>query len=200
MQDGTPPGDPASSEPPVTESTEPTEAEVEEVTSEARTVEEVEAFWKNRVSGKDRSHAAETAELRRQLAEAQTRASTEAQQREQQAGELTESEQQWKQKYEDAEKRATEAEQARVRETRTAKYAAAAEHLDEATLVSMDEAKLAGLNARLTGDEAPAPPPMDPNAPRRESASPPAPRERSVEEMEADLKAQESEFLQRMNG
>jgi hypothetical protein len=69
------------------------------------------------------------------------------------------------------------------------KYAAAAEHLDEGALAAMDEAKLAGLNARLQGDSEPPPSvAFDPNAaPKRSSAPPASPRDKPVAELEADL-------------
>ena len=85
-------------------------------------------------------------------------------------------------------------------DVRSAKYAAASELLDEAALVSMDEAKLAALNARLSDEEAPSPSLVDPNTPRRSASSTTAPRERSIEEMEADLKRHESAFEESLRG
>lgn len=201
MQEGSPP-DPASASeaPAVTEPTEPTEAEVSEVTAtEPRTPEEIEAIWKNRVAGKDRAHAAETATLRQQLEqERRQREALENQRSAEQAGQLSEAEQ-WKQKAEAAEARAAEIEKQRILDVRTAKYGAAAEALDETVLVAMDEAKLAALNARLSGEEAPPAPVIDPNQPRRPTASAPS-REKGIEELEADLKKYEPEFRATLEG
>lgn len=179
--------------------TEPTEGQIEEATSQERTPDEIEAIWRNRIAGKDRAHAAETSTLRQQLEEANRRAAAaEARKAQEAAAEMSEAEQ-WKARAEEAERRAAEIERQRVLDVRTAKYGAAAEALDADVLAAMDEAKLAALNARLTGDEAPAPPLIDPNSPRRQSASPaPSPREKSVEELEADLRKFEPEFEGRL--
>lgn len=183
MQEGSPPTSEApSADTEVTPPEQPTTEAEGEVTSESRTVEEVEAIWKNRVAGKDRAHAAEANALRRQIEELQGRRSTEA------GDEGTDNE--WKNRYEESEK--TRAEEARRHavDVRSIRYAAAAEALDDPdALASMDEGKLAALNARLTGrEEEPPPPPIDPNASRRPAPTTAAPRDRSIEELEADLK------------
>ena len=174
----------------------PTAEEVEaEVAATGRTVEEVEAIWKNRIAGKDRAHAAEAATLRQQIEAANQRAAAaEARKAAEDAANMTEAEQ-WKAKAEENARELERERQTRILEVRSTKYSAAAEHLDEGALVAMDEAKLAALNARLQGDEPPPPPPIvDPNTPRRPSTAPPAPRERSVEELEADLRKHEPAF------
>lgn len=198
MQEGSPADPSAASEATAaTETTEPTEGEVEEVTSEARTPEEVEAIWRNRVAGKDRAHAAEAAELRRQI-EALNQRITAGQS---QSGQVTDPDDasQWKAKAEAAEQALREKEAAHAVEVRLAKYPAAAEVLSESALAAEDEAKLAALNARLSEESAAPPPVMDPNAPRRPSQTPSTPRDKGVDELESDLKKFEPEFLGSLN-
>jgi len=169
--EATPPADPV----------EPTEP-ASEVAPTGRTPEEVEAIWKNRVAGKDRAHNEEVRVLREQL---------EAAKAPKPDGSDSED---WKTKAEQAEAKLAEKEKAHAVEVRSVKYTAAAEALDPDILASMDEAKLAALNARLAGDEEP-PPIIDPSAaPRRTSGPPTPPREKSVEELESDLKRLEPEY------
>lgn len=198
MQEGSPPTSEAgSAEAEVTSPpAEPTEGEVAEVTNAERTPDEVEAIWKNRVAGKDRAHAAETAALREQIdglnRQMQGRQTEEAAQ-------ASESDQ-WKAKFEESERTRTEEARRHAVEIRTAKYAAAAEALDEATLGSMDEGKLAALNARLTEGEAPPPPVVDPSSARRPTpGTSTAPRDRSIEELESDLQKQAPAFVESLN-
>lgn len=195
MVEGSPSDPPAASaEPAVTPPTEPTEEQLNEVTNEERTPEQVEAIWKNRVAGKDRAHAAETATLREQIEAANRRAeAAEARKRAEDEASMTEAEQ-WRSKAEAAEQTLARERQERIVEVRTAKYGAAAEHLDEAALATMDEAKLASLNARLAGGEEPEPPVIDPSRPPRRTTDPAASRERGVAELESDLKKFEPEF------
>lgn len=176
------------------------EGKADEVTNAQRTPEEIEAIWRNRIAGKDRAHSAETATLRQQVEEANRRAAAaEARKQQEEEAELSEAEQ-WKRKAEEADRRAEAAERQRVLDVRLAKYGAAAEVLDEAALVQMDEAKLAALNARLTGDEAPTPPLIDPSTPRRTSNTTAPPRERSVAELEDDLKRHAPAFEESLRG
>jgi hypothetical protein len=193
VQEGSPP-DPAS-ESPATEVTPPAAGEV---TPEAATPEQIEAIWKNRVAGKDRAHAASEAALRDQIAELNTRL---AGKQAVDAENMTEVERA-NARAEAAEQRAQAAEQQRLLDVRSVKYAAAAEALDDpAQLATMDEAKLAALNARLAGDETPTPPPViDPNAARRPGSTPPAaPKDRSIEQLESDLKDQAPAFSESLN-
>lgn len=191
MQEGSPP-DPA----PESQATEVTPP-AGEVTPDAATPEQVEAIWKNRVAGKDRAHAAAEAALRDQIAELNRQVAGKAAV---DAADMTEVERA-NARAEAAEQRANAAEQQRVLDVRSVKYAAAAEALDDPKqLATMDEAKLAALNARLTSDETPPPPVIDPNAARRPpSTAPGAPRDRSIEELEADLKNQAPAFSESLN-
>lgn len=162
-----------------------------------QTVEDVEAIWKNRVAGKDKAHAAETKALREQLAAAEARANRKV---EVEAAGSSDAEQ-WKAKYEEAQQAAEQERQARLIEVREAKYPLAAEALEPAQLASMDEGKLAALNARLDTDETPPAGRIDPNAAPRRTPSPPAnPKDRSVEELEADLKRYGPAYVASIHG
>jgi hypothetical protein len=192
VQEGSPPDATPPSDTPDVTTAPPSDADVDAVVDPAPTVEGIEAIWKNRVAGKDRAHAAETAELRRQIEERDRRL---AEKQERESADMTDAERE-KARADAAEQRLAEIERNAVRDVRQVKFAAAAEVLDEGTLVGMDEAKLAALNARLSGDEGTPPPPIDPNAPRRPSNAPPAaPRDKSVEELEADLRKHEPSFV-----
>ena len=180
-----------------TSSEEPTDAEVDEATSTERTPDQVEAIWKNRVAGKDRAHAAETATLRSQIDALNTRLAT--REAEDQTS-MSEAERE-KARADAAEAALTEERKGRTLDVRTVKYAAAAEALEPDVLAIMDEPKLAALNARLKGeDEAaaaaavPPAPPIDPNAAPRRTTTPQAPREKSVEELESDLEKFSPDF------
>jgi hypothetical protein len=191
VQEGSPPTEEAPSAAGEATPPEPTEESAEDVAPEERTADEVEAIWKNRVAGKDRAHAESERVLRQQIddlnRQMQGRQATDT-------ANMSEVERE-KARADAAEARAEQAERQRVQDLRTLKYAAAAEVLDASELAVIDEARLAALNARLTGDETPAPPVIDPNAARRPpSTTPAAPRERSVEELEADLKRHEPAF------
>lgn len=171
-----------------------------EVVATGRTAEEVEAIWKNRIAGKDRAHAAETATLRQQIEAANARAeAAERRKAAEDQANLSEADQ-WKAKATENERLLAEERQTRIVEVRTAKYGAAAEHLDASALAAMDEAKLAALNARLLDVEAPAPTLIDPSTPRRPSTTPPAgPRDKTTAELEADLRRHESAFVEGLN-
>jgi hypothetical protein len=194
VQEGSPP-DPA----PESQAPEATPPAAGEVTPEATTPEQVEAIWKNRVAGKDRAHAAAEAALRDQIADLNRRLEGKQAVDAENMSDVERA----NARAEAAEQRAQAAEQQRLLDVRAVKYAAAAEALDDpAQLATMDEAKLAALNARLTGDETPPPPPtvIDPNAARRPGSTPPAaPRDRSIEQLESDLKDQAPAFSESLN-
>jgi len=160
----------------------------------------VEAIWKNRVAGKDRAHAAETATLRQQLDEQNRRLQAmEAERQQREGSDLSEVERLRQQLAEKDQAIETERRQ-RVLDTRRVKYADAAEALDEDVLAAMDEAKLAALNARLSSGEEP-PAPIDPSAPKRGSTAPPKSQEdKSVEELESDLRKYSPEFEASVKG
>lgn len=196
MLEGSPPDPAPASEAPEAPPASPAEGQAEQP-QEARTSEEVEAIWRNRVAGKDRAHAAETATLRSQIDSlTRERESLRATQTQQTTSAESDANA-WKERAEAAERERDAERQTRLLEVRSVKYAAAAEALDEPTLAAMDEAKLAALNARLTGDEAPPPPVIDPSRAPRTAPSPPVPpNERSVEDLERELKQNEPAFVE----
>ena len=154
-------------------------AEAPEV-SGASTPEDIEAYWRNRISGSDKAHAAAEKVLRDQLAAAQGKPAQAASA----DGDVT--------AYRDLAKQLqTELEQerlARVTDTRTAKYPAAAEALgDTALIAQMDEARLASLNESLRQDTY-APRPVDTNNPQRVVKGPKALADMSIEELKAHLR------------
>ena len=160
--------------------------------STQRTAAEVEAEYKARLSGKDKAHAAETAELRRQLEAAQATGQQQATEGQQSQDEVTRLKQQL------AESEKTNKQQAAdyALQTRTAKYPLAAEALDPQTLATMDEAKLAGLNERLT----PSTPrvPVDPNTPAGGATAPKPTDQKSSKELKADLAAMSGQFSEEL--
>lgn len=154
-----------------------------------QTVEERDAFWQARMSGKDRAHNAELGQVRQdfeaQIAALRTPAAPPNETPE--AARIRELEQQV----------ATE-QRARVVTEYRAKYPYAAAMLGD-EIVKLSEAKVAALDAgRLdapTGDQATNGagfPIIDPNSAPRRPAGMPATKpnaDKSIEELEADLRA-----------
>lgn len=146
-----------------------------------RTVEEVEAEYKARISGKDRAHAETEKVLREQIAALQA-APTIGSDGQPVANSQREAQ---------LEALLAEERQARVLDSRKAKFPAAAETLDDRALAIMDEAKLAGLQARLEGTVTPVVDnPADfiaPTSPVRQPAAPvKSYDEMTVEELNAE--------------
>lgn len=153
-------------------------------TSGAQTVEEVEAYWRKRASGKDIAHNAETANLKAQMEALRSQSS---------AAPVGES------SPEGERVKALEAELQRERTARAAaqlqaQYPLAAETLGEA-IANMPVEKIAALEARLDAGVGKVAPRIDPNAaPRRAPGMPGNPvngkpnSEKSKDELLADLK------------
>ena len=157
-----------------------------------RSAAEVEAEYKARLSGKDRAHAAEAAELRRQLEAAQATGTAKATEAGAASDEVTELRRQLQ-----ASEQTNQRQQADYSaQTRAVKYPQAAEALDAQTLATMDEGKLAGLNARLT----PTSPPVrvDPNTPAGAVVVPKPTSEKSSKELKADLARQGAAFSEQL--
>ena len=158
-----------------------------------RTPEEVEAEWQARQSALGRQHAAEAKALRDQIAalEAAKGTATAAAQ----SG-LTEAET-YKQALEDAKRQLQEQGQQYEATLRATKYPYAAESLDPQTLAAMDEAKLAGLDARLR----PTRPGVgiDPSTPQRQSSIPRDIEDKSLDELRADLERYGPQFATEIN-
>jgi hypothetical protein len=105
------------------------------------------------MSGKDKAHAAEVAELQRKL-EATAAAKAEA---------SASSETPEQARIRELEERLQQAERDRAVEVRKARFPLAADTLGD-EIASMSEPKLAALEARLAAEDAAPAPRMDPNA------------------------------------
>lgn len=169
-------------QPPIGEPTSPPVGEA------GRTVEQVEAEYRQRQAGKDRENAALRDELARyQTAEQQRTAAADAAK----AAELGETE---ALKRQLAEERA-----GRVIDTRRARFPNAADALEDGVLAAMDESKLAALESRLVSPQrAGIAGYVDPNSPPR---VPPngiaAPKTEA--DLRADLERLAPEFVTSLN-
>jgi hypothetical protein len=137
----------------------------------AQSVEEVDAIWRKRQSNKDLAHNAEVAELRRQLEAAKTGVAPTSAPSE-------------------------TPEQVRIRqletqiavEQRKSRFPHAASDLGD-DIATIDEARLARLEARLAAEDAAPAPRMDPNSAGRGTPSAPKPlSDMSKDELLAQLK------------
>lgn len=160
-----------------TEETETDETVAPEV-SGASTPEDIEAYWRNRISGSDKAHAAAEKVLRDQLAAAQGKTA--------QAAPTSDDATAYKELATRLQTELETEKAARVTDTRSLKYPAAAQALGDPVLIAqMDEARLASLNESLRQD---ARRPVDPNNPGRVVKGPKALAEMSIEELKAHLR------------
>jgi hypothetical protein len=168
---------------PVTEQAPPTGAPATEPTQEGG------EDWQKRMSGMQRAHNEETRVLREQVAALQAAATQTTQQASQQTSTLSEEAQAYKRQADEAQKALQAERQTRIVETRSIKYPYAAETLgDPGVLLSMDEAKLAGLNARLAPSVNPRSGLMDANGAARTGPEPEKPlAKKTSAELKADL-------------
>jgi hypothetical protein len=145
-----------------------------------KSVEEVEAFWKYRQSQADKAHAAETAELQRQLAEAQRGPS---------APPVDETPEQ--SRVRELESKLAESERARQATELRSEFPMAASILGP-NIVNLPRESIAAIEAAADNGQAGGPPMIDPNmAARRGSAAAPAAtplNEKSKDELLADLR------------
>jgi septal ring factor EnvC (AmiA/AmiB activator) len=148
---------------------------------QTRTPEQVEAEWSAKQAALGRQYAATERALREEIASLKASQQSAV---ETASGTQTEAEALRKQ-LADQEKRLQQREQEYTANLRATKYPLAAETLEPQVLATMDEARLAGLEARLT----PHRPPMgiDSSTPPRTASAPKSPDEMSVEEMKAEL-------------
>jgi hypothetical protein len=131
------------------------------VEQQPKSVEEVEAFWRNRFSARDRAHNAETAALKAQM-EAMQRAPVAPQE-----GESPEAARVRELERDLATERA-----ARQAEALRSQYPMAAAVLGD-DIVTMRPEKIAAMEAALDNGQAGGPPIIDPNAaPRRQAGIP----------------------------
>lgn len=145
-----------------------------------QTVEEVDAFWRNRFSNRDKSHNAEVAALKAQLEQFQSAPKApDAQAGDGSAGNS---------RVAELERELAAERSARMAATLAAKYPDAAAALGD-DITKLPEERVAAINAVYSGGSAPI---IDPNAAPRRAANIPAQKpleEKSKEELEADLRA-----------
>lgn len=163
----------------------------EDETSGAKTVEEVEAYWRNRVSKKDAGHAAAEKALREELetlrrSQAGLAATSPASGGQSETG--SEAEVALRRQLEENKRLLEEERAARVIDTRKAKYPLlVAQGVEDAVFASASDASLAKLNA-LANDE-PDGTMIAPTGPKRGQPTPPKPySEKTKEELLADLR------------
>jgi hypothetical protein len=129
------------------------------VEQQPQSVEDVEAFWRNRFSSRDRAHNAETAALKAQIAALQTAPATPP------AGETPEAA-----RIRELEAALQQANTARQAEALRSQYPMASAVLGDAT-TNVPPATLAAIEAAIDRGESPVQPRVDPNmAPRGNSA------------------------------
>lgn len=155
---------------------------------QTRTPEQVEAEWQAKQSALGRQHAATEQTLRARIAalEAQTA-----------SGERTAPEQDAiRQENELLRKQLADREVAYAAEMRKVRFPLAAEALDAGVLATMDEAKLAGLEARLTPQAGVAASPrVESSTPPRNIDQPKPLEEKTAAELKADLARLAPAFL-----
>lgn len=164
-------------------------------TNESLTAEQVEALWKNRVSQKDKAHAAETRALRERLDAFEKQAQErERKAQEQRLSQMTDA-QRAAAEVEALRKQLEDERSARVIDTRKAKYPSITAELGDEVVAVMDEGRLAALEARFAAPAAPPPPTVfDPNsAPRTPTSG--GSKEKTSEELKAELARMAPEFL-----
>jgi flagellar biosynthesis GTPase FlhF len=169
----------------------------EEPNVQTLSAEELDAQWRNRVSQKDKAHAAEMKALREQQA-ATERSLSEFRRQQEQARLAGMSEAERVAAERDALRQELEQErQGRVIDTRKARYPHIAAELDDSAIAVMDEGKLASLNARLSGGSAEPPSLIDSNsAARPQNGVPTRVEDMSTEQLKAQL-ARESDAFAR---
>ena len=122
----------------------------------------IEAYWKNRTSGSDRAHAAETKVLRDRLASLEGAGGQPPKSSADASPEVAET-------IKRLQAEVLQERTARILETRRAKYPNAIAALGDDVAAQMDEARLAGLNEQLNATAAPK---VDPNNPARRATGP----------------------------
>lgn len=153
----------------------------------ARTPEQVEAEWSARHSAAGRQHAATEKALRDQIAALEAeKAGTQA------SGNADDA---IRAENERLRKQLAESEQNRALEVRSARYPLSAESLTPSALAAMDEAQLAGLEARLT----PGPNTrLASSTPPRTQDQPKPLEEKSADELKADLARLAPDFVRQL--
>jgi hypothetical protein len=123
------------------------ESDDEAAESDGRTPEEVEAFWRNRVSKKDKAHAAAERALREQIASLEAQIVPKSTRSSADGGEQSNTE------VAELRRQLEEERQARVIDQRKGKYPALARQVgSDSIFANADEATLARLNALADDD------------------------------------------------
>lgn len=152
-------------------------------TSGAKTPEEIEAYWRNRVSRKDAAHAAAERTLRDQIASLQAKPAATGSDGQPGSGDS--------EAVAALQRQLDEERAARIVDQRKGKYPAlVAQGVSDETFASSNEADLAKMNA--LADDTAATGFMAPTAPRRSTTPPAAAKalhEKTKAELEADLRA-----------
>ena len=157
---------------------------------QVRTPEQVEAEWSAKQAALGRQYAAETKALREQLAAMQA---SQQQVLQTATGTQSEAEALKQQLAQEQAQRKAEREQYTA-SLRATQYPNAAEALDPQVLATMDEAKLAGLEARLS----PSKFAIDPSTPARVQTAPKSIDEKTLDELKADLARMGPAFAEEM--
>lgn len=153
------------------------------------TLEEVESYWKNRISGSDRAHAATERELREQLARLEQNAKALAEGKQPAADPQA-------QRIAELERQLQQTQAQTAVELRKSKYPNAAQSLGDG-LAHIDEATLAGLEARLAPQPPKPPVPQGNNPPRQAGVPTGKPlTEMSAEELKQQLALAGEAYLQ----
>lgn len=145
-------------------------------TSGAQTPEEIEAYWRNRVSKKDQAHAAAERALREELTtlRGQQATATASSAASGQSGSASEAEAALRRQIEETNKALETEKAARVIDQRKAKYPLLAQQgLEDAVFASASDASLARLNA--LADDEPRGTMIAPTGPKRGAPTPPKP-------------------------
>lgn len=172
-----------------------------EPSAQTLSAEELDQQWRHRVSQKDKAHAAEAKALRDQLAAFEQQEATRRRAEEEaRKASMTEA-QRFEAERTELQRQLEQERQRTTVEIRKVKYPAIAADLDDQALAVMDEAKLAGLNARLTASGGSVEPPslIDPNSAGRPQA-PTAPAEQTSDQIKAQLASLGPAFAKELSG
>jgi len=162
------------------------------VAPDQRTLEEVMAELeetKARLSGKDRAYSELDLKFKTLKQDVESKQTVERGQTQQ----ASEAEAALRQQVADLQRQLEESARIKTAEVRSVRFPKATESLGADVVATMDEERLASLEQRL-GGTAPAPV-MASVAPARSITAPPPPRDKTTDELKADLKRYEAEFL-----
>lgn len=170
---------------------------------ESRSPTDIEAYWKNRQSQEASAAAAREKVLREEVENLKIQvAASQAKDSKTKDAQSSETDL-LRQKVGALEQELQDTRQAAVRDTRKAKYPFAAADLDDNVIALMDEANLAALNVKLAPSGNSNFTIIDPSQAGRTpptGATNKALRDKTTEELKADLKALGPDFVQQIRG